>query len=128
MWRRNDNVTPVHWQTCTVPRSNKSAYQGERPAVAAVLGLQPVAEGFIMPDQKTGQKKADERAPKPTLSADPDRAIELKVKKHPEDEDAKVDLGSDESMDASDPSSAAQPGNSSEPAPSSGFPEDRARK
>jgi len=36
--------------------------------------------------------------------------------------DAKADLGSDESMDASDPSSATQPG-SSEPAPSSGFPD-----
>ena len=81
-----------------------------------------------MPDQKTDQKKADERAPKPTLSADPDRALELKVKKHPDDKDAKVDLGSDESMDASDPSSATQPGSSSEPAPSSGFPEDQSKK
>ena len=76
-----------------------------------------------MTDQKTDQKKPDAEAPEPTLSGDPDRAIELKVKKHPDDEDAKVDLGSDESMDASDPSSAAQPGTSNEPAPSSGFPE-----
>ena len=55
-------------------------------------------------------------------SAAPDRELELKVKKNPKDEDAKVDLGSDESMDASDPSSATQPG-SSEPVPSSGFPD-----
>ena len=81
-----------------------------------------------MADQKTDQKKADEQAPKPTLSADPDRALELKVKKHPDDKDAQVDLGSDESMDASDPSSATQPGSSSEPAPSSGFPEDQSKK
>ena len=54
---------------------------------------------------------------------DPNRDLELKVKRNPDDEDAKADLGSDESMDASDPSSAAQPGNENEPVPSSGFPE-----
>lgn len=61
--------------------------------------------------------------PEPTQSADPSRELEIKVRKEPHNEDAKADLGSDESMDASDPSSAAQPGNSSEPVPSSGFPE-----
>ena len=76
-----------------------------------------------MTDQKTDPKKPDEKQPPPTLSGAPDQAIELKVKKHPEDEDAKV-----ESMDASDPSSAAQPGTSSEPAPSSGFPENGEKK
>jgi hypothetical protein len=81
-----------------------------------------------MTDQKTDQKKSGEERPPPTMSDAPDQAIELKVKKHPEDEDAKVDLGSDESMDASDPSSAAQPGNSNEPAPSSGFPEKPSKK
>jgi hypothetical protein len=81
-----------------------------------------------MTDQKADQKKSDEKIRPPTQPADPDRAIELKVKKHPEDKDAKVDLGSDESMDASDPSSATQPGSSSEPAPSSGFPEDPSKK
>ena len=34
-----------------------------------------------------------------------------------------TDVGSDESMDASDPSAAAQPGQTDEPVPSSGFPE-----
>ena len=81
-----------------------------------------------MTDQKTDQKKPDEQPPPPTLSGAPDRSLELKVKKHPDDEDAKVDLGSDESMDASDPSAAAQPGTSSEPAPSSGFPEEPSKK
>ena len=80
-----------------------------------------------MTDQKM-DKKREGQAPPPTLSGAPDRAIELKVKKHPEDEDAKADLGSDESMDASDPSSAAQPGTSNEPAPSSGFPEEPEKK
>lgn len=72
--------------------------------------------------KKTDPEKPDEKAPAPALSGEPDAELELKVKKHPEDEDAKVDLGSDESMDASDPISTTQPG-SSEPAPSSGFPE-----
>jgi hypothetical protein len=67
-------------------------------------------------------EKDQAKAPPPVLSGDPDRELELKVKKRPDDEDAKADLGSDESMDASDPSSATQPG-SSEPAPSSSFPE-----
>jgi hypothetical protein len=81
----------------------------------------PKLEGSSVTDQKTDQKKKEK--PPPTLSGDPDRELELRVKKHPEDKDAKVDLGSDESMDASDPSSATQPGSSDKPAPSSGFPE-----
>lgn len=67
-------------------------------------------------------KPKDKKIPPATQQGEPDAEIELKVKKHPDDEDAKADLGSDESMDASDPSSATQPG-SSEPAPSSGFPD-----
>ena len=81
-----------------------------------------------MTDQKTGQKSSDAKRSPATLSGAPDRSIELKVKKHPDDEDAKVDLGSDESMDASDPSSAVQPGTSGDPAPSSGFPAQRPKK
>ena len=68
------------------------------------------------------KRKDTKKVPPATQPRPPDRELELKVKKHPEDKDAKVDLGSDESMDASDPSSATQPG-SSEPAPSSGFPD-----
>ena len=74
-----------------------------------------------MNDVKKHEKDQGERPPL-TLSGEPDRELELKVKKHPDDEDAKVDLGSDESMDASDPISTTQPGKD-EPAPSSGFPE-----
>lgn len=66
--------------------------------------------------------KDDEAPPAPTLQGEPERELELKLKKHPEDLDAKADVGSDESMDASDPSAATQPGGN-EPAPSSGFPE-----
>ena len=53
----------------------------------------------------------------------PERELEHKLKRDPHDENLKADVGSDESMDASDPSSATQPGGKDEPAPSSGFPE-----
>jgi hypothetical protein len=69
--------------------------------------------------------KADETATEdkgPTLSKAPVRELEQKLKKNPQDPDSKTDVGSDESMDASDPVSATQPGGD-EPAPSSGFPE-----
>lgn len=75
-----------------------------------------------MSDQN--QKQNDPSAcPPPVLSADPQRDLEQKLKKNPNDLDTKVDVGSDESMDASDPPSAAQPGQSDEPVPSSSFPE-----
>lgn len=67
--------------------------------------------------------KSSSKTPPPVLSDAPDREMERRLRKNPEDRDAKADVGSDESMDASDPSAAAQPGNSDEPAPSSGFPE-----
>lgn len=63
--------------------------------------------------------------PPPVISAPPEKELERKLQKDPEDADAKVDVGSDESMDASDPPSAAQPGCGDEPVPSSGFPEDK---
>ena len=53
----------------------------------------------------------------------PDKELERKLKRNPDDPDAKADVGSDKSMDASDPSSAAQPGQKDDPVPSSGFPE-----
>jgi len=59
----------------------------------------------------------------PTLSADAAHELERKLKRNPDDPDAKVDVGSDESMDASDPTAASQPGQKDEPVPSSGFPE-----
>ena len=62
-------------------------------------------------------------APPPVINAPPERELERKLKSNPNDPDAKADVGSDESMDASDPSSATQPGCDNGPAPSSGFPE-----
>lgn len=60
--------------------------------------------------------------PPATLSGDPGHELERKLRKNPDDLDAKVDVGSDESMDASDPPAAAQPGQCDDPVPSSGFP------
>lgn len=52
-----------------------------------------------------------------------DEAIAKRLDEHPENVDAQLDAGLDESMDASDPPSALQPGDSGEPLPSSGFDE-----
>lgn len=68
-------------------------------------------------------RKKQDRAPPPVLSADPEHGLEQKLKRNPQDPDAKADVGSDESMDASDPPSSAQPGSDDKPAPSSSFPE-----
>ena len=67
--------------------------------------------------------KTSTSPPPAILSGAPDRELEDKLKKHPHDLDAKADVGSDQSMDASDPPAAAQPGHKGEPVPSSGFPE-----
>ena len=70
----------------------------------------------------TAANDDDRKVPPPVISAPPERELEEKLKRDPGCQQAKVDVGSDESMDASDPSSAAQPG-SDEPVPSSSFPE-----
>jgi hypothetical protein len=67
--------------------------------------------------------KSDKSAKPQTQRAEPEQELEQELKKRPYDLDKKVDVGSDESMDASDPSAAAQPGQTDEPVPSSGFPE-----
>jgi hypothetical protein len=63
-----------------------------------------------------------DRPPPAVGSADPNADLERKLKRNPHDDDAKADVGSDESMDASDPPAAAQPGQTDDPVPSSGFP------
>lgn len=65
-----------------------------------------------------------DRPPPPVFSAPPEQDLERKLKRSPDDLDAKVDVGSDESMDASDPTAAAQPGRSDDPVPSSGYPDE----
>ncbi len=61
--------------------------------------------------------------PAPVHSAEPERELEHKLKREPHNLDAKVDVGSDQSMDASDPPAAAQPGQNDDPVPSSSFPD-----
>ena len=65
----------------------------------------------------------DAKPPPPVIQGAPDAELEQKLKRDPHDLDAKVDVGSDESMDASDPPAAAQPGQNDDPVPSSTFPE-----
>ena len=70
--------------------------------------------------EETGRKK--DRPPPAVFSADPEEDLEDKLQQNPHDLDTKVDVGSDESMDASDPPSVVRPGNN-EPVPSSGSPD-----
>ncbi|WP_343343143.1 hypothetical protein WJT74_07065 [Sphingomicrobium sp. XHP0239] len=52
---------------------------------------------------------------------EPSKTLQEKLKKDPDDKDLQVDVGSDESMDASDPISAAQHADDS-PHPNSNAP------
>jgi hypothetical protein len=73
--------------------------------------------------ETTSVTEAKKDTPPPLVfSAPPEAGLEEALKRNPHDPDLKTDVGSDESMDASDPPSAAQP-DSGEPAPSSGFTE-----
>lgn len=60
----------------------------------------------------------------PRQDAGQDKSIAKRLEKNPGSEDAQLDNGLDESMDASDTPANLQPSNSGEPAPSSGFDED----
>ncbi len=73
----------------------------------------------------TGQDDNNGESPREaTQQRPPERELELKLKKNPSDPSAKVDVGSDESMDASDPVAVTSPGGN-EPVPSSGFPDQK---
>ena len=69
----------------------------------------------------TGDKKGT--VPPTVFSRPPERELEQELKRNPHDLDKKADVGSDESMDAFDPPAAAQPGQSDDPVPSSGYPQ-----
>lgn len=68
----------------------------------------------------TGDDKGS--MPPPTIKRAPEHELEQELRRAPDDLDKKTDVGSDESMDASDPPAAAQPGQSDDPVPSSTFP------
>jgi hypothetical protein len=57
----------------------------------------------------------------PRQDAGQDESITRRLEKDPTNEDAKLDQGLDESMDASDPISSTLPGHNGEPPASSGF-------
>jgi hypothetical protein len=69
------------------------------------------------------KKKETGTVPPPVISNPPEKELERRLQKEPQNPDAKADVGSDESMDASDPPSSTQPGCGDDPVPSSGFPE-----
>lgn len=71
----------------------------------------------------TQDKDKNGRPPPVTEQRNPEPELEEKLRRNPEDPDAKIDVGSDQSMDASDPPAAVQP-DSREPVPSSGFEDD----
>jgi hypothetical protein len=64
-----------------------------------------------------------DRPPPAVCQGNPAEELEEKLRMNPKDSNAKVDVASDESMDASDPPSAVQPGRDG-PVPSSGFEEE----
>lgn len=70
-----------------------------------------------------GTSKKKDRAPPAVFSGDPESELEARLERDPCNLDAKVDVGSDESMDASDPPSVVRPGNN-DPVPSSSSPGD----
>lgn len=72
---------------------------------------------------KTKDEQEDKVKETITVSREAARELERELRCHPDDPNAKVDVGSEESMDASDPTAAAQPGQTDDPVPSSGFPE-----
>ena len=67
-------------------------------------------------------KANNDKPPPAVFSGPPEEELEQELKRNPHDQNLKADVGSDESMDASDPPSASQ-ADTGEPAPSSSFPE-----
>ncbi len=63
----------------------------------------------------------DKPATDPRQEAGQDKDIAERLEANPEDQEAQLDAGLDESMDASDPPSSTQPVHNNEPAPSSGY-------
>lgn len=72
------------------------------------------------PRQETSGDSAHP-AEHPDQRAGQDESLQRRLEENPGDPDAKLDVGLDETMDASDPPSVTQPG-CDEPVPSSGFP------
>lgn len=87
--------------------------QGELPIDDAAIDSLSVAPGD--PEQ--------EATPPVDGDAGDDEAITERLKDDPDDREAKLDRGLDESMDASDTPALTPPGSGAAPAPSSGYDE-----
>ena len=76
-------------------------------------------------DKNAPQPERPELAPAhhPDQNAMQDETLVKRLEEDPTDIDAQLDAGLDQSMDASDPPAAVQPGDSGEPMPSSGYDE-----
>ena len=118
MFRTVGNVTMDVAVTGAVARGSQSAGEGER----ATVGDRSGGEKLQRINPVTDDRKPDASIHPSAQPRPPEPELERKLKKNPDDLNAKADVGSDESMDASDPSAAAQPGNINEPVPSSGYP------
>lgn len=73
------------------------------------------------PSSDKRESSAAQAGQHPDQQAGQDIDIAGRLEANPNDPDAKLDCGLDESMDASDPPAAAQPGDHGEPMPSSGY-------
>lgn len=73
-------------------------------------------------------KNAGEKPNVKPGDAGTDSSIEERLEKNPESKQARLDRALDESMDASDPPATTQPVHSHQPAPSSGYDEEKERK
>jgi len=70
--------------------------------------------------QDNGKIRKKDQPPPAVFSENPEEELEERLRENPDDAGTKVDVGSDESMDASDPPSVVLPEHG-DPAPSSGF-------
>lgn len=102
---------------------NPGGEEAEKLATGGGESASESAEGAEAENRAMGLTGEEAHyATPPGQVAGQDPELRARLRENPEDEDAKVDVGSDESMDASDPIAATVPGGG-EPVPSSGFPE-----
>lgn len=89
---------------------------------------QPIDEGALDTiSVAPGDPEENEHVHHPRQNAGQDESIARRLERDPESQEAQLDAGLDESMDASDPPASTQPG-STEPAVSSGYdPDEEAR-
>jgi hypothetical protein len=118
-------LPPVLWQKHRSGSSKLNArFTGANAGTLSIVArsrLETIRQRISDVTETTRDER--KKIPPATQSAPPDKELERKLQKDPDDDNAKVDVGSDESMDASDPPSSSQPGKKDEPVPSSGFPD-----